>query len=570
MFFRTIVNSLADQIPELPDNLEQLLEYPPNADIGDVALPCFHLARTMRQNPQQIAQQLAKQISHPAFQAEAAGPYLNFRLNRPQFAMELLQTADTDDFWKPELGRGERIVIDMSSPNIAKPFGIGHLRSTMIGNALYRILREVGYETISVNHLGDWGTQFGKMIVAYLKWHDTLNAASIDNPTKAYLELYVKFHEEAKKHPELETEAREWFKRLENDDETARALWHKMIQDSTVEFNKLYARLGVAFDYTLGESFYNDKMDAVVAQLAELKLLEESDGAQVVRLDEYGMPPCIIVKSNGTSIYATRDLATALYRYNEQKADQLFYVVGGEQTLHFRQVFLVLKKMGCDWADQCQHISFGLMMMEGTKMSTRRGKVLFLEEVLDEAVEQALQFIAVKNPALPDKQAVAEAIGVGAVVFGDLKNTRTLNVDFTLQEVLQFDGETGPYLQYTYARTASILRKADAVQQAVASGKLSLQAADFSIASQQQTWDMIITLSKYTEQLHLAAERREPSVIARYLLDLAQAFNRFYHHTKVLAGDDTEQAAKLALVNMTGKVLRRGLHLLGLQTPEEI
>lgn len=630
MLIAKIAQVLAPHTPLDREELAALLEYPPNADMGDVALPCFTLSRTMRQSPQSIAQRLAEQISHPGLLAEAAGPYLNFRVDRALFAAELLDAARADAFRKPNIGEGERIVIDMSSPNIAKPFGIGHLRSTMIGNALYRILREVGFETVSVNHLGDWGTQFGKMIVAYRKWGEGLAIGGSDNPTKGYLELYVRFHREAEDHPELEDEARAWFKRLEDGDEEALEIWRDFIGESLKEFNRLYARLGVTFDHYLGESFYNDKMDAVVDRLGKQGLLEESDGAQVVRLDDSGMPPCLILKSDGTSIYATRDLATALYRRDVMGAAQLLYVVGGEQALHFRQVFEVLKKMGHDWAERCRHIPFGLMMMEGQKMSTRRGKVLFLEDVLNEAVEQALRLIEAKNPALPNKPAIAEAVGIGAVVFGDLKNTRTLDVNFSLQEVLNFDGETGPYLQYTYARTASILRKgatlrgdagggagetdpafgadgtggvggigvsgeageteerdltfgAEGTREASgadpafhmagtdpASGHNKAPAADYAIAGQAHTWELVVTLSKYPQRLHQTAERHEPSILARYLLELAQAFNRFYHHVKVLAGEKSEQAAKLQLVEAVGATLGRGLHLLGLQTPEEI
>ncbi|MHA7965467.1 arginine--tRNA ligase [Paenibacillus sp. CAU 1782] len=609
MIREQIAEALEGKLPLSRAEIAKLLEYPPNPEMGDAALPCFTLAKTMRQSPQQIAMNLAGELAHPEWIAEAAGPYLNFRLKRQNYASALLEQIESSSFGKPDIGKGERVIIDMSSPNIAKPFGIGHLRSTMIGNALYRILKETGHETISVNHLGDWGTQFGKMITAWLRWGGNplnTNGAVDEAPStiKKYLELYVRFHDEVENTPELEEEAREWFKRLEQGDDTAHSLWLGFVDESLKEFRKLYNRLDVSFDHYLGESFYNDKMEPVLDQLKEKGLLQESDGAMVVGLEEFGMPPCIMVKSNGTSIYATRDLATALYRRNEMKADTLLYVVGGEQALHFKQVFHVLGKMGFEWSSQCKHIPFGLMRMEGQKMSTRRGKVLFLEDVLNEAVDRAKELIQSKSPNLVNPDAVAEAIGVGAVVFGDLKNTRTLDVDYSLQEVLNFDGETGPYLQYTYARTASIVRKAgnaamtgtvdltsvttadDALinKGATASTLASMNngaaaanhattsatTADYSLMDNDHVWDLAVTLGKYEEALIQAASRYEPSVLARYLLDLAQSFNRFYHHIKVLSGTEGEQASKIKLVRAVGQTLGRGLNLLGLKTPEEI
>ncbi|MCR2803859.1 arginine--tRNA ligase [Paenibacillus soyae] len=562
-----LAESLAPLLPIPKEEIAAMLEYPPNDALGDVALPCFVLARTMKQSPAVIAQQLAERLSHPGFRAEAAGPYLNFKLNRPSFAEELLLGAVTEDgFWRPNAGEGKRVVIDMSSPNVAKPFGIGHLRSTMIGNAISRILGETGHETVNVNHLGDWGTQFGKMITAYLKWGSPDVMASSDNVTKEYLALYVKFHEEAEKRPELEDEAREWFRKLESGDAQATKLWQEMIGESLKQFNKLYARLGVTFDHVLGESFYNDKMGAVIESLREQGLLEESEGALVVRLDEEGMPPCLLVKSDGTSIYATRDLATAIYRREQMDADILLYVVGGEQALHFQQVFRVLEKLDASWQGRCRHIPFGLMMMEGQKMSTRRGKVLFLEDVLNEAVSRAREVIEAKNPTLADKEAVAEAVGIGAVVFGDLKNTRTLDVDFSLKEVLNFDGETGPYLQYTYARTCSILRKAGA-----AIGQAEGAApAYFELADNEYVWPLLKLISHYPTRLQQAAARYEPSILARYLLELAQAFNRFYHHVKVLDGGAAEQVFKLSLVRAASEAIRKGLSLLGIRALEEL
>jgi arginyl-tRNA synthetase len=377
------------------------------------------------------------------------------------------------------------------------------------------------------------------------------------------LELYVKFHDEAAAHPELEDEARAWFHKLEAGDEQALQLWRQFVADSLEEFKKLYARLGVEFDEYLGESFYNDKMDAIVSLLAAKDLLELSDGARVVRLDDLGMPPCLIVKSDGASIYGARDLATAMYRHDVMKAERLLYVVGAEQTLHFRQVFAVLEKLGLDWAQECKHIPFGLMRIEGRKMSTRKGKVVFLEEVLNEAARQAAKAVEEKNPGLSGKAEVAEQIGIGAVVFGDLKNARTLEVDFTLAEVLNFDGETGPYLQYTYARTQSLLDKAGRMPGGEAE-------PDFRYLSGDHAWQLLKTVALYPHSLALAAERYEPSVLARYLIDLAQAFNRFYHHERVLVEQGEERGARIALTGAVADCLQQGLALLGLQTPHEI
>lgn len=544
--------------------IAELLEFPPDEKLGDVAFPCFALSKTMKQSPANIAGQLAESLpGNSLWTSSAAGPYLNFKFNRAAAVEQFVRNGGPRT---PEIGGGKRVIIDMSSPNIAKPFGIGHLRSTMIGNALYNLLRKVGYDTVNVNHLGDWGTQFGKMITAYLHWGDSSDKA--EDPIKACLELYVRFHEEAELRPELETEAREWFVKLESGDPEAHRYWRMFIEDSLAAFSKLYDRLGVSFDHYLGESFYNDKMDAVVDELSRLGLLEESDGALVVRLDEEGLPPCLIKKSDGSSIYATRDLATAIYRHDQMQGDELLYVVGAEQSLHFRQLFLVLERMGLEWAKQCKHIPFGLMLMNGQKMSTRRGKVVFLEDVLDEAASHALRIIEEKNPALAGKAEVAEAVGVGAVIFGDLLHSRLHEVNFSLEDVVNFEGETGPYAQYTYARTQSLLRKAAAAN----SGEPGQDstAADYQYAEGDQSWQLAKALMRYPDALAQAAQRYEPSVVARYLIELAQAFNRFYHHEKILAGNAAEQAAKLALVRLTAGTLEDGLTLLGLKALKEM
>lgn len=564
MLKEMIAASLAKYCSLTEQQIIELLEFPPNEQLGDVAFPCFALSKTLKHSPVQIATQLSESVHNELWATEAAGPYLNFKFNRSEVIKQFVNEHHEKGLLFPNLGTGKRVIIDMSSPNIAKPFGIGHLRSTMIGNALYHLLGKVGYEPVNVNHLGDWGTQFGKMIAAYLHWGDP--AQKPEDPIKAYLELYVRFHEEAKLHPELEDEAREWFVKLEAGNSEAHRYWNIFIEDSLAAFNQLYDRLGVSFDHYLGESFYNDKMDAVVEQLSQLGLLEESDGALVVRLDEEGLPPCIIKKSDGSSIYATRDLATALYRHEQMGGDELLYVVGAEQSLHFRQLFLVLERMGFDWAKQCKHIPFGLMLMDGQKMSTRRGKVVFLEDVLDEAAAHALRIIEEKNPSLTSKVEVAEAVGVGAVIFGDLLHSRLHEVNFSLEDIVNFEGETGPYVQYTYARTQSLLRKADLQNESAGVAVLP----DFSLTSSDYSWQLAKALMRYSDALTQAAQRYEPSVVARYLIELAQTFNRFYHHEKIITGNTAEQGAKLALVHMTAECLEDGLQMLGVKALKEM
>lgn len=561
MLKQTIAAALSPLVGLDEPEVLSLLELPPDPELGDVAFPCFRLAKSLRLAPPQVAAQLAQRFEHPALTASVAGPYLNFRWERKQAAEQWIPEFLDDDFGHSDIGHGKRVILDMSSPNIAKPFGIGHLRSTMIGNALYHILREVGYETVNVNHLGDWGTQFGKMITAYRKWGVDLDTAG--HTIQSYLELYVRFHDEAERDPSLEEEARGWFQRLEAGDVEATSLWQRFVEESLKEFHKLYARLGVSFDYELGESFYNDKMKPVVERLQASGLLVESEGAQVVPLEDQGLPPCLIVKSDGASIYATRDLATAIYRKEQLQGDIMLYVVGNEQALHFRQVFLVLEKLGYAAEAEFAHVPFGLMKLEGSKMSTRRGRVIFLEAVLDEAVSRVRRLIDEKNPTLADKDKVAEAIGIGAIVFGDLKHNRTMEVDFKLEEALKFDGETGPYVQYTYARTQSLLSKAGQT------GGAAIRLEGHYLTS-DTAWELIKHISRYPETLLDAAVHYEPSLLARYAVDLAQVFNRFYHDEKILTGHDAEQSAKLALVEAAGRVLRRSLTLLGIQTPPEI
>lgn len=563
--------ALKAHVPLTEAEIHNLLEVPPSPDLGDLAFPCFVLAKLLKKAPPLIAKEIAAAVDSQEIAAEAAGAYVNLRFNRCLYFPKLFQLLESDDHGTLKIGQEKTVVIDMSSPNIAKPFGIGHLRSTVIGAALYRMYEAAGYKVISVNHLGDWGTQFGKQITAFKHWgNEELLQKS---PIEESLKLYVRFHEEAENNPALEDEARDWFRKLEAGDPEAVSLWKYFVEVSMAEFNRMYERLGVRFDYVLGESFYNDKMGAVIEQLREKNLLVESEGALVVRLDDLDMPPCLILKKDGTTIYPTRDLATAIYRREVMGADQLLYVVGGEQQLHFKQVFAVLNKMKKDWSAQCLHVPFGLMKFEGKKMSTRRGKIIVLEEVLDEAVQRALQVIEQKNPQLPDKQEVAEMVGIGAVIFGDLKNNRMNEVDFSLDEALQFDGETGPYVQYTYVRTQSVLAKGEltlaenALDPAVEAPAPEVVQEDLLGDS---GWELLKQLVRYPIQLERALKQNEPSVMARYTLELAQLFNQFYNRERIIIDEQKVREARLQLTRITGCTLAKALKLLGIGVPERM
>ncbi|TFE26081.1 arginine--tRNA ligase [Cohnella luojiensis] len=566
MLMRSAASLLAPYFSLSPDELLGKLEIPPQKEMGDLSLPCFTFAKTLRQAPQIIAEQAAEKINSDRndIRAQATGGYLNVYFHASRWRTDILARAIEENYGRSGIGNGKRVIVDMSSPNIARHFGIAHLRSTMIGNALVNLYRATGHEVLNVNHLGDWGTQFGKLIVAYRRW-GTREALQRE-PINESLRLYVKFHEETSLHPELDDEAREAFALLERGDAETLELWKYFVDESMKEFHRVYERLGVSFDYFTGESFYNDKINPVVARLRELSLLEESDGALIVRLDEKDLPPCIILKKDGSTIYAVRDLATALYRKQTLLADSILYVVGAEQSLHFRQVFSVLGKMGHSWSEQCQHVAFGLMTVNGKKMSTRKGRVVYLEEVLDEAVQRALEIINDKSPELRDKEQVAEAVGVGAIVFGDLKHHRQLSVDFNLEDVVNFDGETGPYLQYAFARICSLLRRGnfDAL-----SGKYQ---ADGAFLSSESSWECLKTLSRYESVLQDAVRDNEPFIVARYLLDLAKEFNRFYNSGKIITddADESEVFSKLSLAAAVANVLKHGLGILGIKAPREM
>ncbi|HAP8774094.1 TPA: arginine--tRNA ligase [Enterococcus faecium] len=542
------------------EQVEQLLENPKSAEHGDVAFPAFSLAKVYRKAPQQIAADLAEKIDSANFERiEVVGPYLNFFMNKELISKKVLQTVvkEKEHYGDSNIGNQGTVPIDMSSPNIAKPISMGHLRSTVIGNSIGFIMEKIGYQPIRINHLGDWGTQFGKLIVAYKKW-GTEEAVKAE-PINELLRLYVQFHEVAETEPELNEEARAWFKRLEEGDEEAIQLWQWFRDESMKEFNKIYDLLEVRFDSLNGEAFYNDKMDEIVKLLEEKHLLNEDKGAEIVDLSAYDLNPALIKKSDGATLYITRDLAAALYRKRTYDFKQSLYVVGNEQSYHFKQLKAVLKEMGFDWSDDMRHIPFGLITQGGKKLSTRKGKIVLLEEVLNEAIQSAKEQISEKNPDLENKDAVAKQVGVGAVIFHDLKNDRLNTFDFNLEEVVRFEGETGPYVQYTHARAVSLLEKA---------GFVPSETADYAL-NDDTSWEVVKLVQKYPETVLSAGEKYEPSVIAKHAIKLAQAFNKYYAHTKILA-DDEQKEARLALVYAVTVLLKEDLRLLGLHAPDKM
>lgn len=564
---------IAPHLSVAEDRVRSKLAAPPSPELGDVSLPCFTFARELRRSPDRIARELAEKLDGAdGVRARADGGYLNLGFASPQWRSRIVAAALRKDYGRSDIGRGRRIVLDMSSPNIAKPFGIGHLRSTVIGNALANLYQAVGYETYKVNHIGDWGTQFGKLIVAFGQWgsREMLEA----DPIGESLRLYVRFHEEAEREPGLEDEARLAFRALEEGESGSRSLWQYFVGESLKDFARVYDRLDVSFDSFAGESFYFDKTGPVIGRLEALGLLEDSDGAKVVRLEDWQIAPFLALKSDGTTIYAVRDLAAAIYRNEVLGADRIVYVVGAEQSLHFRQLFAVLKKMGHAWASECEHVAFGLMTIDGRKMSTRKGRVVRLEQVLDEAVQAARDLIEEKNPELADKDRAAEWIGVGAVVFGDLKHQRQLSVDFRLDEAVSFEGETGPYVQYTHARICRLLRNAAARSPDASSPPAETDGIRDvgSSPAAGPSWEITGLLARYGAVLQQAAAHHEPYILARYLLELARSCNRLYQARKILNGDlpPGEQRYLLSLLSAAAGLLRDGLGLLGVRAPEEM
>jgi len=537
-------------------DVEQLLEKPKSLDVGDVAFPCFVLAKIWKKSPQQIAADMASQLQNDIIhQIQSVGGYVNIFLDQAKVTQQVLSRImlEQQNYGTNQTKMGT-VVLDFSSPNIAKPFSMGHLRSTVIGNALANIAVKNGYQAIRINHLGDWGTQFGKLIVAYQYWGD--KQAITASPIEELLKIYVKFHTEAEKDPALNEKARAAFKALEDGDSDALALWQWFRDVSLDEFQTIYQLLGINFDAFTGEAFYNDKMTQVVTELQNKGLLVESDGAYVVEMEE--MPPCLITKTDGATLYATRDLAAAFYRQQHYQPNKIFYVVGNEQSLHFKQLFQVIEKMGHAWAEDLQHVPFGMMLKDGKKMSTRKGKVVLLADVLAEAIATAKRNIEDKNPHLQQKDRIAQQVGVGAVIFNDLKYHRLNDIEFSIEQMMNFEGETGPYVQYTYARICSILVKAEAPSQIVKFASLG-----------QQAWPIVLLLEQFPKVLVTAFNQADPSLIAKYALQLARLFNKYYAQQKILA-DDANQASRLVLCHCVALVLKESLALLGIESPENM
>ena len=544
------------------DGVEGFLETPPNPDMGDFAFPCFKLSRTLRMGPPAIAGKLSAAISSDEVieRVECVGGYLNFFLHKSGYAQSIVERVlqQGDKYGSSDEGQGRVICIDYSSINIAKRFHIGHLSTTMIGNALYKIYEHLGYKCVGINHLGDWGTQFGKMIAAYLKWGSKEEVEQ--GGVNALVALYVRFHKEAEADPSLEDEGRLWFKKIEDGDPQAVEIftWFKDVTLRDAE--RVYDMLGVKFDSYAGESFYNDKMQPVIDELREKGLLEESQGAYVVNLEEDGMPPCLILKKDGATLYATRDLAAAFYRKKTYDFYKTLYVVAYQQNLHFKQWFKVVEKMGYDWAKNLEHVAFGMVSYEGRALSTREGYVVYLDELLERAVEKARVIIDEKSPNLADKDKVARQVGIGAVVFFDLFNNRIKDIDFRGERALNCDGETGPYVQYTHARCCSVLAKA---------GKITA-APDYSALDNPTAQEVVRTLERFPEVVHEACQRNEPSLVTRFSVELASNFNRFYYENHILVEDPAQSAARVNLTAATASCIRTALSLIGVEAPEKM
>ncbi len=541
-----------------------LVETPPEQKLGDLAFPCFVLAKTLRKAPPIIAKELCEKFTDDENleKVEAVGGYLNFFYNRAGFSKSVIEKVMTDgeNYGKSDIGAGKTVLVEYSSPNIAKPFHIGHLFSTAVGNSLERIYKHLGYDTVKLNHLGDWGTQFGKLICAYKMWGD--DAIIEKDPINELLKIYVKFHEEAEKNPQLEDEAREYFKKLEEGDSEATALWQHFRDLSLVEFKRVYDMLGVSFDSYAGESFYQDKMDEIVEILRDKGLLEESNGAQVVDLSELNAPPCIILKSDGATIYATRDIAAALYRKRTYDFYKNIYVVGTPQALHFKQIFAVMKKAGWDWADDCTHVGFGLVKFPDKKLSTRHGDVVFLEDVLNESIAKTLEIITKNNPDMENRDEVAKKIGIGAILYAFLKNSREKDIVFSWDSMLDFEGESAPYVQYSYARGKSILRRAE----------VDFSDVDFSLVTGDDEYALVSQINEFAAAALDAALKNEPFYVNRYVTNLARQFNKFYNSCPILKNDVEEDVkkARLALVSATCEVIKSALSLLGIETVESM
>ena len=559
-----IANCLKEKIEDLTlEEIVALIEVPPNKEMGDFAFPCFRLAKVFRKAPNMIAADLAESIEakDEISKVMPLGGYVNFFVNKSQLAQNVIKDVLTkkENYGHSDLGQGKAVVIDFSSPNIAKPFHIGHIRTTVIGNALYKIYDSQGYNVVRVNHLGDYGTQFGKLIVAFKLWGS--KEAVEANPIPELLKLYIQFHDEAEKKPEMEDEARAWFTKLENGDEEAKALWQWFRDESLKEFARVYDLLDIEFDSYAGESFYSDKMDTVIEQIKEKGLLQESQGTNVVDLEEYNMPPALITKNDGSTLYMTRDLAAAIYRKNTYDFDKCIYVVGSQQALHFQQLFKVLELMGFEWSKDLIHVPFGMVALEEGTMSTRKGRVGFLEDVLKQAIEKTKETVLSKNPNAKNVDEISKQVGVGAVVFQELSNSRVKDYTFSWERTLSFEGETGPYVQYTHARCCAVLRKAN---------EEVTTDINYDLLSDGDAAEVLKVIGSFNKSILSAMRRNEPHIVTRFVLDLAQAFNKFYHDNPILVEDEELRKARLALVAATRQTLENGLGILGMHAPERM
>ena len=568
-FKRNIAETISLLTKIEKEKIESLIEIPPNPELGDYAIPCFQFARKLRANPVEIAKNIEDSFYSSSLEnerakviqkVEAKGPYINIFLNREISINDILKNLIVHNFSGMEkYGKGKTVVIDYSSPNIAKPFGIGHLRSTVIGNSLKKIFNFLGYNVIGINHLGDWGTQFGKLITAYKKWGDE---KELDNePVKYLYSLYVKFHKEAEQDPELEEEARRWFAKLEKGDPEAISLWEKFCKLSLGEFKRIYKRLNVEFEYYMGESFYSPMLDQTIEEIVKSGITKISEGALIVPLGD-DIPPALLRKKDGSTLYITRDLAAAIYRYNRFKFDLMLYVVGSPQALHFKQLFKVLDKMSKKWVKNCHHVPFGHISFENESMSTRKGNIILLEDVINRAVDLARKTIEEKNPEIAEKDKVAEAVGIGAIIFNDLKNSRIKDIVFDWNEILNFNGETGVYLQYTHARITSLMKKFEAKYE-----KIKFEEG---LKYGQELFPFVMKLNDFEDVVLKSSENFEPSIISRYLLDLASEFNSYYNRYRFITEDYKQSLSKIVAASAVKSVIKKGLNLLGIEAIEEM
>ena len=563
-FKNEVAKAIKELVAEMEENeIAELLEVPPNPEMGDYAFPCFKLAKIFRKAPPMIAEEIAGKISeNEMFEkvVNTAG-YVNFYINKAIFLEAVLKDIDKskEDYGKSDIGAGKKVIVEYSSPNIAKPFHIGHIRSTVIGNAINNIYKFAGYETVTINHLGDYGTQFGKMIVAYKLWGNEEEVKV--EPIKTLLKLYIRFHEEAEINPDLEDQARDIFRRLEAGEEEIVKLWQWFKDESLKEFGRVYDMLGIKFDSYDGESFYSDKMDKILDLMNEKNLLEESEGASIVNLEEFNMASAVVTKKDGSTLYATRDLAAAVYRKETYNFDKNIYVVASQQNLHFQQIFKMLELMGYEWSKDCIHVPFGLISLAEGTMSTRAGRVVFLEDVLTKAVDQTKAVILEKGVNTDNVEEIAKQVGIGAVIFQELSNNRIKDYEFSWERTLNFEGETGPYAQYTHARACSLLRKAEVEVDT---------DIDYNIITTESSYELIKLLYKYKKVVEDAVNKNEPSVVTRYIITVAQAFNKFYHDEHIIVEDKNAQKARLLVVKSTKEIVASGLSLIGVHAPERM